>query len=920
MKYLILTIFLFIGSLVYSQTGYISGNVEDGEFNSSLIGATVTLVDDPTKGVVTDIDGNYKLELKEGTYNIKVSFISYESQIFENIKVVSNQTSTLDVVMKTASQQLKIVEIEAEVRKNTEVAMLIQMKKATNVTDGLSVQTFRKIGDSNLNNAIKRVTGVSVQNNKYVYVRGLGDRYVKTTLNGMNLPGLDPDVNSFQIDLFPTTVLENVNVYKNFSPNLYGDFTGGLVNIETKKFPSQKLNRVSFSTSYIPGSHFNNRFVSQKRYSLDLLGYGNIPRKIPIDPFGDFPNVVLDDPKLTEITKSFNSDLAVRYRTMLPNMSFSYNKGNTIEKNGYKIGYNLVLNYSRSSVLYEDFENNTYLKAIDDKNYNLEKFIQVKGDVGRENTLWSGLLTYSLKKDNHKLNISLLNIQNGEANSSFRTNKDFEQTNATLVENILTYTSRLLSNVMVDGSHTFDKFKFNWKNSSSYSTVSDPDFRETKISITDGDTTLNTGDGAGIDRYWRYLTEIGNSTRGDITFNIKNTKVNTGIYTEFRRRRFDLYNYKHRYNGGNIDIDPDWFLEDDNIWVPETDTGTFTLDGNVRQNSFRARRTNFSTYLMGETEFSFIKAIYGVRAEKNDMFYTGRNNSNTIVYSNEKTLNELNILPSLNFIFYVNEKTNIRTSVNKSIAMPSFKEKSIAQIYDPISKRTFIGNIDLNQTQIWNYDLRYELFLNPGEIIVLSGFYKNFNGHIEMTANPLNPNEMKPRNIGTSNVLGGEMEIRKKVKNITFITNFTLVESAVNMEEISVDNSGTSEYDIRLANKRYGENISKQRVMANQSPYSFNFNVMYDYKIMNIALSYNIQGEQLSIVGIGRIPDVYTLPFNSLNLNTNFSFDKQQIFIGISNILNDDRIMVYKSYNAEYEVFNRFFPGRNINLKYVYLF
>ena len=138
--------------------------------------------------------------------------------------------------MGSASTELEEVVVTATEIRDTDIALLTVQKKSANLVDGISSQTFRKVGDSDLGAAMKRVTGVSVQGGKYVYVRGLGDRYSKTTLNGMGIPGLDPDKNAVQIDIFPTNTIENVVVYKTFTPDLTGDFAGGIVDIETKSF------------------------------------------------------------------------------------------------------------------------------------------------------------------------------------------------------------------------------------------------------------------------------------------------------------------------------------------------------------------------------------------------------------------------------------------------------------------------------------------------------------------------------------------------------------------------------------------------------------------------------------------------------------------------------------------------------------
>ncbi|MDP4662035.1 MAG: carboxypeptidase-like regulatory domain-containing protein, partial [Salibacteraceae bacterium] len=186
----ILSLSFLLSFSAIAQKGYLRGNVADGDFGGAMIGAAITIADKPGVGTITDFDGNYSLPLDPGTYTINISFISYATQSFKDVVIKANDVTVIDAILSSAIEELGIVEITAEARRNSEAMMLMDMKNAANVTDGLSSQSFKKIGDSDLSGAIKRVTGVTIQGGKYVYVRGLGDRYTKTTLNGMEIPGL----------------------------------------------------------------------------------------------------------------------------------------------------------------------------------------------------------------------------------------------------------------------------------------------------------------------------------------------------------------------------------------------------------------------------------------------------------------------------------------------------------------------------------------------------------------------------------------------------------------------------------------------------------------------------------------------------------------------------------------------------------
>ena len=947
LTFVLLTLFVFSISSIQSakaqETGFIRGNVIDGDEGVPLYGATVRIKELPGVGTISDFDGNYSISLAPGFYTVEVSFVSFQAQVFTDVEVKAKETTIIDVVLETKTTA--VVEIIYDTRRqDSDVSILLERKNAPVVSDGLSAQSFRKVGDSDLSGAMKRVTGVTIQGGKNVFVRGLGDRYTITTLNGMMIPGLDPDGNAVQMDIFPTAVLENVSVYKTFSPNLYGDFTGGMVDVVTKKFPDFKTTQIGFGLGFTPGMTFNNNFILYKRGRFDWAGFDDGSRGLNFNPRAKIPDEVMADPYLEDVTRSFNSQLGAISRTALPNGSFSIYHGNQIDlKNKWKFGYNAVLNYSNEHIFYTDYQSNDYLKDTDRCKYDMLPNVLRIGNVGRNNTMLSTLLSGSIKSQRSTITATIFAVQNGESTAAQRVNQDLNQNQATLIEDVLTYTARTLSSFLLGGTHKFKGFDMEWTNAFSYSRVYDPDFRETRISVTDGDTTLSTGNGSGIDRFWRDLNEFNQNFKVDFIIPVgknKKAQFRTGAFAALKFRDFEVYSFKHRRTDlNNIELDPNWFLQDDQIWSadpndPNYRYGTYTIGNYQPANNYSARQNVFSVYAMTQhTVFEKLKLVYGLRLEKVDMFYTGETNAGDVVYRDQNTMDELNILPSVNVVFALNDKTNFRAGFNQTVARPSFREKSIAQIYDPITKRTFIGNIDLNQTNIMNYDIRYEFFLSPREIFSVSAFYKQFDGHIENVAFPQQPDNIKPRNSGDADLFGVEIEFKKALADkdkhevlsrFFFNMNASFVRARVNLNDVLVYGQQT-EFELREINKRDGETISQFRPMTGQSPYSINAGISYEIpeSQTNVSLAYNVQGEQLTIIGSGRVPDVYTIPFHSLNFNAYRNFgkkDRSRLTLTVSNILNDDISMVYRSYGTSDVFFNTYKPGVGINMKYVFTF
>ncbi|MBP9151829.1 MAG: TonB-dependent receptor [Flavobacteriales bacterium] len=940
---LILTATLLFGFQVYAQKGTIRGNISDGQFGGPLIGANVTIPTLSGVGATTDFDGNYSISIEPGTYDVKLSYISFADQIIKGVVVKAGEVTTIERELQMATQEVAMVEVVATVRKNSEAGQLMEMKNATVVSDGLSAQAFRKVGDSNLAGAIGRVTGVTVQDGKYVYVRGLGDRYTKSVLNGMTLPGMDPDVNAVRMDIFPTAVLENVSVSKSFSPELDGDFTGGLVNVITKKFPEEKTTQIGLSLTYIPGQHFNKDYILYNTGKTDFLGFDDGSRKLPVDGQADVPDEVRVDAELESITRSFNSELAAKKKFAFMNSSFTFNHGNQIKKeDGPTYGYNFVFGYSNERTFYQDFQSNDYLRGQDDSNTELEKQRSRVGDVGKESAQWNALLTGSMKLKKSSFTATLLYNQGNESSAAERINQDFEQNQATLKESILTYTQRSMGNFQLSGSHQVGIVELDWGNSLSFSRVYDPDFRETRISITGGDTSLSTGNGSGIDRFWRNLNEINESFKLDVKVKLhENISLKTGAAMTYKTRDFSVYSYKHRPNNLNdVSIDPDWYLNEDNIWSANVEDdnyrdGTYTIGNFQASNQYEASQIITAGYVMAEQKIKKkLNLIYGLRIEHTAMFYNGVNQNNTIRYLNENTMDAINFLPAVNAIYNLTPKMNLRAGYSRTLARPSFKEKSEAQVYDPITKRTFSGNLDLEITNIDNADLRYEFFMGGKDMVSLSGFYKRFDGHIELVSFELAPDNWKPRNSGIAHVFGGEFEIRKGLRQHTsskllqgfsFAVNASIVQSMVDMTSVLVDNQGGTEFELRQDNAMQGQTIEKFRRMSGQSPYAINGSISYEFgeDRGNISLAYNVQGDQLSVIGSGRVPDVYTLAFHSLNLNAYVNMGEKRssrITLSVQNLMNDDRTLVYRSYKAKDQVFTSYKPGVSIRLGYQYTF
>ena len=934
-KFFIVALTLCISTSAFSQTGFLRGKVYDQISGEALFGAAV-IKKGTTTGAVADFDGNFSLTLEPGTHTIEVQFVSYQSKTIEGVEIVAGQTTTLDIPISEDVTELESVVVTAEVIRNNDVGLLSVQKKSINTMDGISSASFRRVGDSNLSSAMNRVTGVTIQGDKYVYVRGLGDRYTKTSLNGMIIPGLDPDRNDVQVDLFPTGVLENVIVYKTFTPNLVGDFAGGLVNIQTKAFPEEKTSSASLSFGYNPAMHFNSNAVSYKGSSTDALGWDNGARALPISANASIPT--LPNSFVEETTKKFSPLLGTSRSTNFMNTNFSLSHGNQVQRSKVTWGYNAIFNYTNTNTFYEGFARKRFEKDRTSAEVSLERDFTAVGDLSTNNVLWSALGTLAAKVENHTIGTNMFHTQNGVSTALDREIDFTTLNNPTLVHNdILAYTQRQMTNNILYGKHQFGKLRVDWTNSLLVSGISDPDYRDTRINEDDGEFAFKNG--GTINRFWRELKETNESFKADVVYELNdNNKLKAGGMVAFKWREFTVnsFNYAPISTFEVKQNDPNWLLTNPNLYSVENPGGLYIQNNSNAYNNYDGSQSTYAAYVMNEMNItSKLKSIYGVRVENVKMFYTGvrlNEDNSSQLENNTKTLDKTNLLPSLNFVYALQENMNLRASFNKTLARPSFKEKSSAFIEDPITRIQFSGNLDLKQAQILNYDLRWEYFFTPGEMVSASVFYKDFTDHIALVFFPNNPGQLKPRNVGEAQVYGAEFEVRKDLsfitpalQNFSIGSNVSIVASRVNRKTVTVSEQGQTEYDSEVSYKGGdASSVKLYREMTGQSPYVVNAYLLYQNDEIGFStnLSYNVQGETITFIGISNIPDVYQKPFNSLNLNVTQQFGgsrQSALSLSAKNLLNAKDQQVYKFGDQE-ELFSLYMPQRLFSLKYTYTF
>ncbi|AKA34714.1 TonB-dependent receptor [Flagellimonas lutaonensis] len=934
LKKALLTLFtLTIAYTAIGQSG-ISGTLFDGEINDVLPFANV-LIEGTSKGATSDFDGKYEISIEPGTYALVVSYLGYETKKITDIVVEPNEYTIVDVTLNSSANQLDEVVVTTSVTKNTEASVLQVQKASVKLLDGLSLQSIKRTGANDIASAVKSVPGVSVQGGKYVYVRGLGDRYTKTTLNGMDVPGLDPDRNTLQLDLFPTTILDNIQVVKSFTPESSADFTGGYVDIVTKDIPSKQEYNLSVGVGYNSSMHFNDNFLTSKKSSTDFLGFDNGQRDLPIGRSEVIPPPSADNPALTQFTQRLEPEMAVKKDQSFMNYNFSFSGGNQYSiGEESRLGFLASLSYRNTTDFFQDAENNFWFKNRSSSAiYELEPDRLQSGDIAINNVLISGLAGIALKTKRSKYKLNILHIQNGESRNAFFNVASLLFDEVRGVRDNIEYTERSVTNAFLGGIHTSSdaSWTVEWKFSPTLSIINDKDVRFSSFEINDvGELIIRPSSFGPPTRIWRDLEEINLAGKLDFTrkhklFN-KNAKLTFGGAYTYKDRDFGIDQYFLSVLPSPavpIDGNSDNLLIPENIWTPETDAGTYITGNFEPTNTFEAYSTLAAAHIGEEFQLSpRLKSILGLRYEKFELFYTGQNNLGDIVLNEEKIIDVSDIFPSANLIFDFNEEgnTKARASYSKTTARPSFKEASIAEIFDPLTNRVFIGNLDLEPTYINNFDLRFERYGENSQFFAISAFYKTFTDPIELVAFEQAPDNFKPQNVESARVFGAELEVRQSLgilspafKEVSLNANFSVIDSQVDMSE--------TEFNSRQLAAREGERIEDTRELQGQSPFLINLGV--NYRGQNNGwqggLFYNVQGKTLEVVGIRAVPDVYTLPFHNLTMSIGKEFGKNRnsrITVRFSNILDDKIESVYQSFRANDQIYSLRDPGQTISLGY----
>ncbi len=918
---IIATIILFITS-IKAQEGTIRGKVIDENTGDALVGATVIILNtNPTIVTVTDYDGNFSLEnIPEGKHTLKCSFMSFQDYVIENLDIITNKVEVIDIILSPAVQNIAQVVVNANAVKNTENSLMVLQKKSISLINGVSAQNISKLGDSDAASAVKRITGVSVENGKYIFIRGLSDRYSKVTLNGAEIPGLDPNRNTVQLDIFSSNIIDNIIIHKTYSADLPASFAGGYVDISTKSFPNEFTMQFSASFGYNPNANLRNDFLSYQGGKLDWLGIDDGSRQIPEQAQTNVPYLYENNDLLDDISASFNKTMQGTEKESFLNQSYSFSIGNQHKIANKPFGYIFDLNYSKNYSYYNNGRYARYNLVEDETQGSMKPLIIQNEKYGEEEIVNSVLLGLSYKfSANNKIGFTFVKNGGGLISSRYREGSKPED-NMFMFQNTLGFQQRLFNSAQINGTHIFgenNKQEMNWTSSFTKSVLSEPDLRFFNYdSITGGSYQISYNAYPSPARFYRDLDEINYDNKIHFISQQKNIKIKFGAsYTLKTRnsvsRKFDILSQGLQFDG-----DISEYLSDENIGQNADATyGVYYQNDPLtdKYNSYYAYEHLAGAYLMGDIPLGDkIDLSLGVRYEFDFTFIQNNVETYHPKYVKAEKIYMFDFMPALNLNYNFIEDFNLRFAYSRTLARPAFREIAPYAYYDFKEAWRVVGNPELERSLIDNVDFRAEKFLKDGQLISVSGFVKYFTKPIELVDDPrANNPELHYVNAKNSFLYGAEIEIRKNLdfvnlKDLLIGGNFTILKSEVRY----VEDYGSTNYI-----------ITERRPMYGQSPWVLNLFANYENEVLGIStnLGFNVDGPKLSVVTKGSTPDVYQQPCPQLNFNVSKRIIKNiSLKFSVNNILNSDYKKTYIYDNQEY-IFQNYNLGRtySVSLKYL---
>lgn len=816
-----------------APSGTLQGKITDERSGDDIIGANIAVVN--TKlGASTDIEGKFQIKrIPEGTYDVRVTFLGYETKMISGVVITAGNTVPLNIALKEDQGlvQQEVV-INAMLVRSSEGAILAERKKASSIGDGISAEQMKKAPDATSGDALKRVTGVTLVDNKFVFVRGVTDRYNQTTLNGASVTSTSVDKKSFSFDMLPSNLIENMNVAKTATPDLPGDFTGGLVQLNTLDIPDTRSIKLVMSGGVNSITTFE-AFNRSQGGGQDWRGSDDGTR--------DLPAGVHSAADAMLVGTAAKNTFAPRGATAPLNQSYSISLADVYLFDEDQIGYLAALSY-RNSFQRTNTGKNDYTGQY------LKKTLQGTND--RYSVLWGGIFDLSLKfADLHK--ISLKNSYNRTAEDKYSIVRGTDLDNGQLVRSYLSeWEERGMLSNQIAGEHKFPEFfglSADWMGYFSEARTALPDRKQVdyNLSVDYPDTDPYSINTALTARAWSRLYERSLGEKVNFSLPVGDAKVKFGLLHEQKNRHYEV-----RYFQPTFPLSHPEYLtyEIDSVFAPQNfGSGKFGyLEITKPSDKYAGQQRMTAAYLMTDVPFSVANENFrftgGLRIEgsKQEVFTNG---SRDILEPSVNTIDKTDLLPSVNLTYIINEVQNLRLAYSHTVNRPEFREMANVYFYDFDKFEYVVGSASLTRAYARNYDIRYEIFPDAGDLFAVSYFYKNISHPIEESRDfSSGAAERTWKNASRATNSGLEVELRKHLgflgeyfRFMQIVANYTRIYSEVPYRELS----GATGV------------VEGVRAMQGQSPYMYNLSFFFTEPTLGTSFNvlYNEYGSRIDAIG-----------------------------------------------------------------------
>ncbi len=911
--------------------GSIAGLVRDGKTNETIIGANLIL-ENTGIGSSTNLDGKFELvSLEPGKYNLLVSFISYKTQKIEGVVVARGRTTLIDIKLEENSVLLETVQVSARKASNTDVSVIAAIRKSGHVISGISAQQIARSQDNDAARVIRRIPGVTVVDDRFVIIRGLGERYNPVMLNSVTAPSMEADIRSFSFDIVPSPMVDQILIFKSPSPDLPGDLGGGVVKILTKSIPDENSLQVSYSAGMDPSTSFR-AFMQQAQMADGLMGINLMkPSKLPKDFPANLRQVVNAGDiekagrslKNNWLPETINSGLN---HSLLLNGSLRFDKGTIRIGNITSVSYNTSKSIDaiqrRDYNLYDEVRKlNSMIFDFNDEQFNQHI---------RAGVLHNWALSFG---KHHTVEFRNLYNQLNKSQYVHRTGRHLEF-NYFADNHSFYQIFRGIYSGQLGGKHTLfnDRVSLDWVAGYGYSCRDEPDYRRYRSDkdTLDKSVSLYVPVGAAASYFLgRFFSEMIELTyTAGININHKlfsseaksfNPGLSYGLFYEQKGRQFNARNLGY-IRSSNFLFDQSLLqVGIDSLFHPSNINNTTGIRIDEQTNpsdSYTAGNNLVAGYMRISLPVIFrLTFAGGVRLEQNHLTFNSFTLTNSPVVADDKVFA---ILPSASLTYNLSDKSVLRLAYGKTVNRPEFRELAPFGFYDFNYNFVRKGNVLLRSARLSHIELRAEHYPSVGQVIMAGIFYKKFRDPIESTYIPgggtAGIKTFTYYNAKAATSLGVEAETRislgtiakhDKLKNVFLIFNAALIRS-----EVELGYSGEGQK-------------TNSRQMQGQSPYIVNAGAFYQNpsNSFNISVLYNVVGKRIFMIGYDEYSDIYEMPRHGLDVSLSKSLSKGlDLKAGVRDLLNNEFILMQDSnadgiFNAVTDqVIEKFYPGRTFSL------